>query len=40
MTTVRIPYIILNNNTAEDDKVGKVMKEAKNLNTVVDFNTI
>ena len=27
VTTVRIPYIILNNNTAEDDKVDKVMKE-------------
>ena len=39
VTTVRIPYIILNGNTAEDDKVDKVMKEAKNINAV-DFNTV
>ena len=35
VTTVRIPYITLNGNTAEVDKVDEVMKEAKNLNAVV-----
>ena len=40
VTTVRIPYIILNGNTEEVVKVDEVMEEAKNINAVVDFNTI
>ena len=39
VTTVRIPYITLNGNTAEDNKVDEVMKEAKNP-CCCDFNTI
>ena len=38
MTTVRIPYIILND-IAEVVEVDEVMKEAKNINAV-DFNTV
>ena len=39
VSTVRIPYIILNNNTKEDNKADEVMIEAK-VENAVDFNTI
>ena len=39
VSTVRIPYIIFNYNTAEDNKTDKEMSEIKD-DKVCDFNTI